>query len=61
MVRMPPPQTFSKNKKAHIVESKEVAQESPYVHRYTAYLADLKKSNWAYENSKRMPRARYGS
>lgn len=40
-------------------ESKNIAHESPYVHRYTAYLMDLKKYNWAYENSSRIPRARY--
>lgn len=33
--------------------------ESPYVHRGTAYVTDLKKYCWAYENSPRIPTLKY--
>ena len=31
-------------------DSAPEVQESPYVHRFTAYVKDLEKSCWAYEN-----------
>ena len=34
--------------------------ESPYVHRYTAYLKDL-ESNWAYDQSGRKPKPTYAN
>ncbi len=33
--------------------------ENPYVHRTTAYIADLKKNCWAYENTNHIPILKY--
>ena len=34
------------------LKSVDATPESPYIHRMTAYLADLKKHNWAYSNGR---------
>lgn len=39
------------------MESKPV-KESPYVHRYTAYIKDLTQ-NWAYVDTKRTPGVKF--
>tara|TARA_Y100000748_G_C15400892_1_gene451453 strand:- start:699 stop:914 length:216 start_codon:yes stop_codon:yes gene_type:complete len=39
------------------LNEKEVKKESPYVHRYSAYINEL-KYNWAYVNTKRIPGVR---
>ena len=32
--------------------------ESPYIHRYTAYIKDLQK-NWAYKDTGKRPKPKY--
>ena len=40
------------------MENQDKKKESPYVHRYEAYIHDL-KHNWAYVDTKRIPGKRF--
>lgn len=50
----------SSSKSVDDKSSPEASKESVYVHRYSAYIADLKKS-WAYAGQNKVPKVKYDS